>query len=150
VVFPISNASRIHRTSNHGLTPESISLRADDLAIGAVLQREDVYPSSASAVFTAYESNMTPSVSMSATDTRDNVRNPRRGVSYGAFYQRGTKNITGPAQYLTSGMDRNATVEKITMDVEAAFPLALNHVIVVASMEGRSLLRDWNRAICSK
>jgi outer membrane protein insertion porin family len=111
---------------------------ADDLAIGAVLQREDVYPSSASAVFTAYESNMT-SIGLDVRyDTRDNVRNPRRGVSYGAFYQRGTKNITGPAQYLTSGMDRNATVEKITMDVEAAFPLALNHVIVVA-LHGRQI-----------
>jgi outer membrane protein insertion porin family len=105
---------------------------ADDLSIGAVLQREDVYPSSASAMFTAYESNMT-SVGLDVRyDTRDNVRNPRRGVAYGAFYQRGTKNITGPAQYLTSGMDRNATVEKITMDVEAAFPLSLNHVIVAA------------------
>jgi len=111
---------------------------ADDLAIGAVLQREDVYPSSASAVFTAYESNMT-SIGL---DVRYDTRTMcaiRGGV---CPTERSTsaeqKNITGPAQYLTSGMDRNATVEKITMDVEAAFPLALNHVIVVA-LHGRQI-----------
>jgi outer membrane protein assembly factor BamA len=110
----------------------------EDFMIGAMVQREDVYPSSSTTQFTVFESNVTSIGIDVRYDSRDNVRNPRSGVSYAAFYQRGSKKITGPGVFLTPDVQRNATIEKISMDVEAAFPLALSHVIVVA-LHGREV-----------
>ncbi|MCX6136139.1 MAG: BamA/TamA family outer membrane protein [Ignavibacteriales bacterium] len=110
----------------------------EDFVLGALVQREDVYPSSSSTLFTVFESNVTSIGIDVRYDTRDNIRNPRSGVSYAAFYQRGSKKITGPVLLLTPDVQRDATIERISMDVEAAFPLALNHVIDVA-LHGREV-----------
>jgi outer membrane protein assembly factor BamA len=105
-------------------------LATDELSFGLFVNRETIYPSSSMPYFTVFESDVFALGAEIRYDTRDNLRNPTDGVNYTTAYERGEKNINGPAQYVSLAPDRSITIERISLDFETFFSLFPAHVLM--------------------
>ncbi len=113
-------------------------LVSDQFSIGGLVKWNSVYPSSSLNYFTVFESNeLSFGVDM-RYDTRDNLLNPTHGVLYSTSYERGTKHIPGPEQYLSLIAVKNYVQQRVTVDLETYVSLAVQHVAVL-TLHGRQI-----------
>jgi outer membrane protein insertion porin family len=104
---------------------------SEELTVAGNLSTESVYPSSSLQQFSVFESNALFFGAEIFYDTRDNLRNPTSGVRYATTAQQGSKEITGPEQYLSLTGDRKFTVQKYTVDAEFYYSTFLRQVIML-------------------
>ncbi len=109
-----------------------------ELSISATLSQESVVPSANLSYFTVFESSLLSYGGEIHYDTRNDVRNPTSGISYATAYSRGTKNITGPQQYLSLAPNQSFLVEQLSMDMEYYHPLFTRQVLL-AGFHGRKI-----------
>ncbi len=109
-----------------------------DLSIAATISQESVIPSADLTYFSVFESNLLSLGGEIHYDTRDDVRNPTSGISYATAYSRGTKNITGPEQYLSLAPVQSFLVEQFSMDMECYLPLFTRQVLL-AGFHGKKI-----------
>ncbi len=113
-------------------------LVSDQFSVGGLLNWISVYPSSSLGYFTVFESNELSLGVDIRYDTRDNLLNPTRGVLYSTSYERGTKYIAGPEQYLSLIAERNYVQQRVAVDLETYVSLAVQHVVVL-TLHGRQI-----------
>ena len=109
-----------------------------ELSISATISQESVVPSANLTYFSVFESSLLSFGGEIHYDTRDNTQNPTSGISYATAYSRGTKNITGPQQYLSLAPDLSFLVEQFSMDMEYYLPLFTRQVLL-AGFHGRKI-----------
>ncbi len=109
-----------------------------DLSIAATLSQESVVPSANLTYFSVFESSLLSLGGEIHYDTRDDIRNPTSGISYATAYSRGTKNITGPEQYLSLAPNQSFLVEQLSMDMECYLPLFTRQVLL-AGFHGKKI-----------
>ncbi len=103
----------------------------DEFSLAATVNEESVDPSADLNYFTVFESSLFSVGGEIHYDTRDNIRSPRSGINYSTTYSRGTKRVTGPAQYLDLAADRKNLVEQFTIDMESYLPTFTRQVLLV-------------------
>ena len=103
----------------------------DEFSLAATVNEESVDPSADLNYFTVFESNLLSVGGELRYDTRDNIRSPRSGIAYSTTYSRGTKRITGPAQYLELADNRKFLVEQFAIDLESYLPTFARQVLLV-------------------
>ena len=109
-----------------------------DLSIAGTISQESVVPSANLTYFSVFESSLLSLGGEIHYDTRDDVRNPTSGINYATAYSRGTKNITGPEQYLSLAPDQSFLVEQLSMDMECYLPLFTRQVLL-AGFHGKKI-----------
>ena len=110
----------------------------DELSLAGTLTDESVDPSADLNYFTVFESSLLSIGGEIHYDTRDNVLSPRSGVNYSTTYSRGSKRISGPAQYLSLATGRSFLVEQFTVDLETYLPTFARQVLL-AGFHGRKI-----------
>lgn len=113
-------------------------LVSDQFSVGGLLNWISVYPSSSLNYFTVFESNELSLGVDIRYDTRDNLLSPTRGVFYSTSYERGTKRIAGPEQYLSLITEKNYVQQRVAVDLETYIPLAARHIAVL-TLHGRQI-----------
>jgi len=109
-----------------------------ELSISATLSQESVVPSANLTYFSVFESSLLSYGGEIHFDTRDDNRNPTSGINYATAYSRGTKNITGPQQYLSLAPDQSFLVEQFSMDLEYYLPL-FSRQVLLAGFHGKKI-----------
>ena len=104
---------------------------SDEFSVALTANQESVVPSTDLDYFTVFESNTLSFGGEIHYDTRDDLRSPTSGISYATAYSRGTKTITGPAQYLSLAPSKSFLVEQLTVDVESYLPTFTRQVLML-------------------
>lgn len=104
---------------------------SEELSVAGTVSSETVYPSSTVQQFTVFESNAIFFGGELLYDTRDDLRNPTDGLRYAATVQQGTKNITGPKQFLSLTTQKTFSVQKYSLDAETFISTFHRHVIMI-------------------
>jgi outer membrane protein assembly factor BamA len=125
--------------SQYGLTTD-LTL-TDELSVGASLSDVNVYPSTLLSYFTVFQSNVLSFGGQIHYDTRNSLQNTTSGVYYATSYERGEKNISGPAQFLSLAPQRNFLIEQFSVDMEFFVPTFTRQVIA-AGVHGRKISSD--------
>lgn len=110
----------------------------DELTFAGSIATEAVVPSASLGQFSVFQTDIVSFGADLLYDTRDNVRNPTRGVRYTTAVQQGTKNITGPVQYITPATERSFTVRKLSMDAEF-YRSTFRRQVVMIGVHGKQI-----------
>ena len=102
-----------------------------EVSVGVIINQESVFPSADLNYFTVFESSILSFGGEIRLDTRDNLRSPTSGINYQTSYGRGTKKISGPAQYLSLSAERNSLLERFSMDVEYYLSILRKQVLML-------------------
>jgi outer membrane protein assembly factor BamA len=114
-------------------------LATEDISASAFVSTEDVIPTERQVpVFTVYNSStLTTGLSLKI-DLRNDPLAPTGGFLFETGYSFSRKKITGPAQYLTPGLETNPNLQRITAGFSAFYELFLRNVIAI-SINGKEL-----------
>ncbi len=114
---------------------------SDELSVALSGDYESVYPSASLQQFSVFESSTLSYGVDFSYDTRNNVRVPTSGVRCELFYQRGTKTITGPEQYLSLAPEKKYSIEKTSFALQTFYsPLQRN--VIALGVYGKQLISN--------
>ncbi len=142
--YPVNAGIAIYqRKQDSTYIKNRFDFRADvslstEVSVGLIIDQESVFPSADLNYFTVFESNILSFGGEIHFDTRDNLRSPTSGINYQTSYNRGTKKISGPAQYLLFASDRKSLVERLSLDVEYYLSVVIKQVLVLG-FHGRKI-----------
>ncbi len=103
----------------------------EELSIAGNITSESVYPSADLQQFSIFESNALFFGAEVLYDTRDNLRNPTRGVRYSTTVQQGRKSISGPEKYLYLATEKNFSIRRYSVDAEVFITTFARQVIMI-------------------
>ncbi|MDD8019401.1 MAG: POTRA domain-containing protein [Bacteroidota bacterium] len=103
----------------------------EELMFAGTASTESVYPSADLQQFSVFESQTVFAGGEIVYDTRDNLRNPLRGVKYSTAVQQGTKNISVPQNYLYLAQEKKFTIQKFSVDAEAYVSTFFRQVVML-------------------
>jgi outer membrane protein insertion porin family len=144
--YPVNAGIAIYqRKQDSTYIKNRFDFRADvslstEVSVGLIINQESVFPSADLNYFTVFESNILLFGGEIHLDTRDNLRSPTSGINYQTSYNRGTKKISGPAQffYLASASDRKSLIERLSLDVEYYLSVLRKQVLMLG-FHGRKI-----------
>ena len=114
-------------------------LATETISASFNLSTESVIPTqNNSSVFTVYNSSAVTTGLNLKIDTRNDPYAPTEGVLFQNSYSYSKKKITGPANYITPGMQTNISLQRIALDI-SAFYQVFSRQIIAASFHGREL-----------
>ncbi len=113
---------------------------ATDILSGSVtLASEAVIPTQTdSTIFTVYNSSSFVSGISLKLDTRDDPYSPTSGVLFINSYSISHKKINGPSQFLTPELQRNVTLQRLSVDLEGYYQI-FDRQVIAAGIHGREL-----------
>ncbi len=103
----------------------------EEFSIAGNITSESVYPSANLQQFSIFESNALFFGAEILYDTRDNLRNPTKGVRYSTTVQQGRKSISGPEKYLSLATEKNFSIQRYSVDAEVFVSTFARQVIMI-------------------
>lgn len=114
-------------------------LATEDISAGAFIESEEVIPTIREVpVFTVYNSTLLTTGLSLKIDIRDDPLSPTGGFLFETNYSFSKKNINGPAEFITPGLETSINLQRITAGFIGFYELFIKHIIALG-VHGKEL-----------